>query len=334
MNSRKPMLFFSLIPLKRRENSTSLGTFLTIIFLVFLGFQGCKAKEAEQAPQQGETDLTPNRIVCIGRIEPEQKFLELKAETTGIVTGLFFKQGGQIKGGEIILQLSNDIEKAKLEQVDARLLTQQSQIRSSQAALAQAQILLKNTEKTYARYKSLFEQNAEAQAGYDQAKTEYESLVEGTNRLEADLSTARNFLQELKANRKLAQAELDRKIVRAPSDGQLLSLDITLGSPLSPDTAIGMFAPEGPKIARGEIDEMFADKVELGLRGYIRPQGETTKLADGSVTFVGPYLRKKSLFSDDVGDLEDRRVREVWITLDSGEELLFGARVECVILLK
>ena len=44
-------------------------------------------------------------------------------------------------------------------------------------------------------------------------------------------------------------------------------------------------------------------------------------------------MRRKSIFSDEVGDLQDRRVREVRITLDPGTDILFGSRVECVILL-
>jgi hypothetical protein len=45
-------------------------------------------------------------------------------------------------------------------------------------------------------------------------------------------------------------------------------------------------------------------------------------------------LKKKSLFSDAVGDAEDRRVREVKILIEKGEGLLFNSRMEAVIDLK
>jgi len=54
----------------------------------------------------------------------------------------------------------------------------------------------------------------------------------------------------------------------------------------------------------------------------------------GKVILAAPYLRKKSLFSDKVDNLEDRRVREVRVQLDSTETLLIGSRVECIIELK
>ena len=247
---------------------------------------------------------------------------------------LFFQQGDRVEAAEIILQLNDDIERARLGQIDARLLTQESKILSSEAALAQSRIRLLNAEKTYKRFKTLLEQNAEAQAGYDQAKTDYDALMEEARRLEADTKTAKNLIREFKADRRLILIEMEKKKVKAPADGQLLSLEITAGFLLSPESPIGLFAPDGPKVARGEVDELFAADVRVGMKAYIRPQGDTEKLADGAVVFVGPFLRKKSLFSDDVGDLEDRRVREIWIELDSSESLLLGARVECVILLK
>lgn len=46
---------------------------------------------------------------------------------------------------------------------------------------------------------------------------------------------------------------------------------------------------------------------------------------------ASPYLRKKSLFADNSANLEDRRVREVRVQLDNPENVLIGARVECII---
>jgi hypothetical protein len=132
----------------------------------------------------------------------------------------------------------------------------------------------------------------------------------------------------------LARAEYERKFIKAPTDGQLLSLDITLGSLVTPQKSIGTFAPESPLSAWCEIDELYADKVKIGQKAYVRYQGTKDPLVFGIVSFAGPYLRRKSIFYEEVGDLQDRRVREVRITLESEASLLFGSRVECVILLK
>jgi hypothetical protein len=54
-------------------------------------------------------------------------------------------------------------------------------------------------------------------------------------------------------------------------------------------------------------------------------------LAEGEVVFLGSYLKKKSLFSDDSGNMEDRRVREVRVRLSGKPDLLINSRVEVVI---
>jgi hypothetical protein len=91
------------------------------------------------------------------------------------------------------------------------------------------------------------------------------------------------------------------------------------------------FAPVGPVMAITEIDELFADKVKEGQIAEIRLQGDTVIIGSGKVILAAPYLRKKSLFSDKADNLEDRRVREVRVQLDSSTRILIGSRVECII---
>jgi hypothetical protein len=99
-------------------------------------------------------------------------------------------------------------------------------------------------------------------------------------------------------------------------------------------TAVAEFAPDGAVTVICEVDELFVDKIQLGQKATIRPQGATETLAEGVVMTVSPYLKKKSIFSDEAGALEDRRVREVRVKLNTTANLLFNSRVECVIAVK
>ncbi|NIM91419.1 MAG: hypothetical protein GTO17_10785 [Candidatus Aminicenantes bacterium] len=297
-------------------------------------FTGCSSKKEDQRDTAAVFDMTPTQVFGLGRVEPELKILNLNSETSGIVTKINFQPGDIISQGQSIVELSNAIEKARVEQAAARIQTQLSQITAAKAALASTKIKTDNAKLTFERSKKLYEQDAEAKFNFDLAKTEYESLLEEIKRLQAGVIAAQDLLKQYQADFKLAQAELSRKFVTALTDGQLLSLDITLGSLISPENPFGTFAPQSPLSAWCEIDELFASKVSVGQKAYVRYLGTTEALAWGKVSFAGPYLREKSIFSDEVGDLEDRRVREVRITLDPDSNLLFGSRVECVILLK
>jgi HlyD family secretion protein len=321
------------LPLK-----TGIGNSLLIIWLfvllAVLNTAVCRIREESPQEAFAAVDMSPRQVVGIGRIEPELRFLDLSSETTGIVSGIYFGPGDLIAGGEVIVELSTTLEKARVDQASARILSQRSQIEAAKAALSAVKVRTENARISFSRAKELYEDKTESRAVYDANKAEFDALREDVKRFRAELAMAENILKEYRTDLKLARAELERRFIRAPADGQLLTLDVTLGSLISPERVFAVFAPESPRVARCEIDELFASLVLSGQKASLRNQGMTEILARGEVTFVAPSFTRKSLFSDDVGDLEDRRVLEVWITLDPGSKLLYGSRIECVIMLQ
>jgi len=316
----------------RNARLKSIAISLALLAPAFLA--GCKAEKPAPAESAPKMDMIPVQVVGLGRIEPESRILDLQSEVSGIVTRIAVKAGDAVGKDQILVELTSAIEKARMDQAAAQVRSQRSQIDAARAALASTRIRTENAKLTFERAQSLFDGNAQAKSAFDAAQADYESLREEVKRLEAGVVVAESVLNQYLASLELAQAEFDRRFIKARSEGQVLSLDITVGSLLFPEKAFGTFAPNGPLIARCEIDELYAGQVKAGQKAYIRTPGMTDPLAKGEVTFAGPSLRKKSLFSDAVGDLEDRRVREVWITLDPGARILFGSRVECVIQLK
>jgi multidrug efflux pump subunit AcrA (membrane-fusion protein) len=316
----------------KKSRTKFLGWALATLAVGFTA--GCQSKTDSPPESKPEMDMTPTQVVGLGRIEPELKILDLQSEVSGIVTGIFFRAGDVVAQGQTLLELSSAIEKAGLGLKAAQVQSQRSQIDAARAALGSARARTENARLSFIRAKVLTEQDAQAQSIFDAAKADYESLLEDIKRLEAGVVAAEDILKQAQADQRLSQAEYDRRFLKARSDGQILSLDITVGSLISPEKPFGTFAPKSALIARVEIDEMFAGLIQPGQKAYIRAPGMTEALGQGKVTFAGPSLRKKSLFSDDVGSLEDRRVREIWITLDPGSRILFGTRVEGVVLLK
>jgi len=318
----------------QRRNKPS-GWFFGIgLLAVVLAAAGCGTKKAEQAGQPDPRAAKPERVIGLGRIEPELRILDLTSEVSGIVTRLPFRPGDRVAPGQTIVEMNQALEQAKVEQAAALVQTRTSEVESARAGLASARIKTAGSKLVFERARALYEQNTQAKSVYDDAQAQYESLLEDIKRLEAEVAAAQSRLKQNQADLRYAQAVLAQRTIKAPAAGQLLSLDVTPGSQLTPGTSFGTFAPDSPLVARCEIDEMFAAEVKVGLKAYIRSQGSTEPLVGGTVSFVGPSLRKKSLFADEVGDLEDRRVREVWIRLEPGPGLLFGSRVEGVILVK
>jgi HlyD family secretion protein len=316
----------------RHTRLRAYGMGLTIAAVGLLA--ACQGKKTAPPEAVSSMDLEPAQVIGLGRIEPELRILDLQSEVSGLAAKVLVRAGDKVTKSQVLVELSSAIERAKLELKAAQVRAERSQIEAARAASASIRIKAENARLSFDRARSLYEQSAQAKAPFDAAKADYESLLQEIKRLDAGTAAAEDMLKQGEADLRLSQAELERRFLRAPTDGQVLSLEITPGSLVAPEKPVGTFAPESPLVARCEIDEMFAARVQPGQGADLRPPGMTSTLARGKVTFAGPALRKKSLFSDEVGSLEDRRVREVWITLDPGASLLFGTRVECVIRLK
>lgn len=292
---------------------------------------GDAAKNAQTI--QPDTPFVVNEIVGIARIEPPEKIITINAETAGYVREVQFKENQTIKKGDILVVLDNEVEEAQLRQARSRLQTQKDAIAAAKATLASLQVQLDNAQNTLQRTQRLASGNAATQQQLDDATYSVQDLQKQIGAQQATIAQQQSRLQEIQSDIAYNQTLLEQKVIRAPLSGTFLSRNVNPGNYITNATALGDFALDGPYQAITEVDELFADKVKVGQSAYIRPQGSSQKLASGQVVYVAPYLKQKSLFSDSPTDLEDRRVREARIQLDSKDKVLIGSRVESVILM-
>ncbi len=310
--------------------------FITAGFLLSACLMSCSGKKEEtpKADSVAQKDSPLEMIVSIGRIEPELKIVKLSSEVSGIVRKVNFQAGDSVKKGEVIIELSNELERAQLAVSTNQANTRNYDILSAQANLEGATLKLENLKLRYERLKSSFEKGAETKQNLDNANTDYLTAQKEVERLTNVVQTYRKQQEEIYSQSALNTVQLQRRFIKAPADGLILQMDITPGSSVQALSSLADFAPACPVSVVCEVDELFADQVFLGDKAYVRYAGQTEKLAEGTIIFAAPYLKKKSLFADVSGDMEDRRVREVRVRLSNTGKLLYGSRVECVILKK
>lgn len=308
--------------------------------LIAMLLQACGGNETQNTTEtdegaiQPDTPLVVQEIVGIARIQPPGKIITLNAESSGYVQEVKFAESQPVEKGEILILLDNKVQQSQLVQARSKLQTQQSVIASAKATLGSLQVKLANANNTLDRNQRLASGNALTQQTLDDSRFAVEDLEKQMIAQQAIISQQENRLTELRADVNYYQTLLEERTIRAPLSGTFLSSDVKPGNFITNNTSIGDFALNGAYQAITEVDELFATKVKLGQTAYIRPQGFTEKLASGKVVYIAPYLKQKSLFSDSPDNLEDRRVREVRVELDSKEDILIGSRVECVIKLE
>lgn len=304
--------------------------------LLSLLLAGCGGKK-DESPKTDSVAVKNSAlqmIVSIGRIEPELKIVKLSSEVSGIVTKVNFQAGDSVKKGEVIIELSNELERAQIEVNKNQANTKNYDILSAEANLESAKLKQENLKTRYERLKNSFEKGAETKQNLDNANTDYLTAQKEVERLTNVVLTYKKQQQEIYSQTALNNVQLQRRYIKAPADGVILQMDITPGSSVQALASLADFAPACPVSVVCEVDELFADKVAVGDPAYVRYAGQTDTLAKGEIIFAAPYLKKKSLFADVSGDMEDRRVREVRVRLSGASQLLYGSRVECVILKK
>jgi len=306
---------------------------LTLSVVVCLYSCGGASKKQEEAKdrQVVKKGADSAKIVGMASVEPVTKIVSLYSDVGGLVKKINYDINSKVKKGESIVVLNTDLEEAQLAQARSKLATQQASIEQAKAQLASVKAKMENAELNYKRNVNLLKGGAVTQQATDDSKFTFESDQNDVAAADATIKEQEAKLAELRADIDYDLQVIEQKQIKAPANGLILSLDIELGTNVLPSQPVGEFAPDGPLMAITEVDELFATKVRVGMKAYIRPQGQTDTLATGKVFLTSPYLRKKTLFSDDATNMEDRRVREVRVLLDSSDKVLIGSRVECVI---
>ena len=311
---------------------------LTTLLLFFFFLIACsseKQTKKDDKPASKDTLVKPDikQVAGTGRVEPETGLTDLASENGGLITRIYMKEGELIKKDMPLIQLDNIVQSSQVEEAAARLNTQQQQLQLDRVKIEEARNNLQQSQIDYDRTRRLVEKKAETQQQLDNASTDLENKKLALRNAEATLQLTEKKVSESGTQVKTAMATQGKSIIRAPQNGRLLEVSARVGASLTPGQRYAQLAPEGRLTALCEIDELFADDIKTGQTAFIRYKGYPDTVSKGTVLYTAPYLKKKSLFSDEVGVKEDRRVREVRILLDN-QELLINRQVECIIKIK
>lgn len=294
----------------------------------------CGEKENKGAAQQETIDRAAvdiKEVVGVGKVEPESKIVNLAATSGGIVNHIFKMDGDSVVAGEKLVQLENETELLKTSEIKSQISTQRSQIVLEKNNIKEVEWKLSNKRKLLVTTKNLVDKGAETRQVYDDLDTEVKTLEVSLEKSRVNVQMAESKLQEIVQQLRTSEAEAEKKILRAPTAGRILNVQVTQGAALNQYATYAEFAPAGALIVRTEVDELFSQKLKVGQQVDIRYAGSQEMIARGEIKMLSPYLKKKALFSEKANDQEDRRVRELRIGIKGNPNLVINSKVECVI---
>jgi HlyD family secretion protein len=199
-----------------------------VIFFVFI-----KKGKADQ-PQYRTEALAKGDVQSVvttsGTINPID-IVEVGSQVSGKIAKLYVDYNSQVKVGQLMAEIDQDIQKAK---VDSNLANYNSAL----ASLEQAKATLQNTEKSHARTQDLFKRNLVSIEAKETAEAGLVSARVGVQTAEARVQQAKSTLDQ-------SRVDLSYCIIRSPIDGTVIDRPVNVGQTV----AASMNAPVLFKVA-------------------------------------------------------------------------------------
>jgi len=200
-----------------------------------------------------------------GYVTPRRR-ATIAAKITGRVTSVHFDEGTHVAEGQLLATLDDSDVQRQLDSAKADRDT-------SQAAIADYQVQLRNAEIELVRAQKLQAAGVQTQEALDNAVTAADSL-------KAKIALAKQQVLGSVARIAEAQQAVDNTIIRAPFAGIVVSKDAQVGEIISPVSAGGGFTRTG--IAT--IVDMNSNEIEVDVNeSYIArvvPDQQVTAVLD------------------------------------------------------
>ncbi|MDR3534054.1 MAG: efflux RND transporter periplasmic adaptor subunit [Rhodopila sp.] len=245
-----------------------------------------------------------------GNIEIRQVDLAFNSE--GTVTAMHKREGDPVKLGEVIATLDDATYRSAEALAQARRDAAQAQldklvhgtrpedIDQARANLAAARAVLADAQVTFNRQAGLAATNAttrqlvdDARRGLDSAQAQVAqtqaALAEAVNgpRVE-DIDAARAQLHESEAVLELAQTQLARTVLKAPSDGIVMTRVIEPGTVVLPSSAVYSVAITGEVWVRAFVPETMLARAAPDTEVSITTDGRPERPYHGRIGYVAP----------------------------------------------
>jgi len=308
--------------------------FLLVMTLTF-SCQGDKteAQKFDSTNKNVVVKTTNDRVLGVARIEPKEGIINLVAGASGKILDVMIEDNMTIQKGQTLLLLDQSVENSQLQQAKSKITPQKVAVSAQKANVETVRTRLKNAKEVMKRNQELYAGNAITKQALDDSRYLVEQLEKELSAAESLVTQANSRISELETDITYYETILNQKKVKATQNGKILKVSVKRGEYAQNDKVIAEFAPEGPLVAKTEIDEIYAERIKTGQKAIILSQTSGDTLARGTVFFAADYLKAKSLFKDQSTELEDRRIREVHIKIEEGQKPLIGSRVDCIILL-
>jgi membrane fusion protein (multidrug efflux system) len=334
------------------------GVALLIVSLTGVGLGlSTHASNGSPSPPPGKAEM--QKAVALGHVDVEQGLTPLHPLQPGRVVDVPVTEGQEVVEGTPLVYLDDSLALIQIREAEAALAEAEVRLEQAQSLEKQLQVKIKaqqaaveakKRERDAAREKRdqadrLRRNQLGSEEDYRFAEQTVLALDKGVEAEQAQLDLLKTTASEitpLEAKRAqqdidAKQAQLDKALlalrhctVWAPSNGTVLRVQVSAGQPVSTETqqpAI-LFAPEGPRIIRAEVEQEFAARIAVGQKTVIQDDSTGIGSWTGKVRRLSDWFAHRRSILLEPLQFNDVRTLEAIIDLDPDQKpLRIGQRV-------
>jgi HlyD family secretion protein len=291
-------------------NDRALKRILMIAFTPLLINCDAGPPDAIAAPHE---NLSMYTAAARGRIDIEGGLVKLAAKRDGVVRKVLVEEGSYVQAGQVLLVL--DDEQAKLSAELAR-----AEFEQARTVIPVLEVKLTAAKREVKRLKPLAAAEIVEQRELDLMQDQVQQLNNEIESAQAAVTTAQKRL-------KVAEFEIEQRIVRAPADGQIVKRTAREGDGVSTlnVTQLFLFSPRADKIVRAELEEQFLPAIKANQAAEVIIEANDKQRFPAVLKRIGLVVGQRTP-TEDTGEKQDNKVVECVLALDA-PELLIGQRV-------
>lgn len=272
----------------KSSNKTLIYTSVVLVSVMVLlfalkqfGVIGESNSEIEVETTYTKYATITQKVSASGNIQPEVEVI-IRPDVSGEIIELAVQEGDFVREGDLLVRIKPDIYQARIDNLNAALLTQKARMEQTRAALIQA-------EATYIRDKELFEKELISELQFIQTTSNWESQ-------KASLKASEYQIESAQAQLRQAQEELEQTVIRAPQNGTVTGLTVEAG-----ERVLGNAQMAGTEMMRislldrmeVEVDVNENDIVNVSLSDTARIEVDAypNRLFNGVVTEIANSAR-------------------------------------------
>ncbi|TRZ64378.1 efflux RND transporter periplasmic adaptor subunit [bacterium] len=274
---------------KKKSRNKKLFWIILILVVIFIIIAAVISSKKEKLVEVQTEKISKRNITQIvtatGKIQSETK-VNISAEVSGELIQLPFKEGDNVKKGDLLVKIKPDAYYPQLKQQEAAIKVQESTIKQQEVNLKKFQLDLNRT-------KELSDKGLASQSDLETAQTNVDVTI-------AQMNTTRAQINQQRASRSSVEYDLSKTTIYSPMSGTVTQLnnekgEKVLGTSFNMGNNILTISDLSKMEAQVEVGETDVTLIKIGDTARIQIDAFPDKIFTGYVYEIANTAKSKGL---------------------------------------